>query len=659
MLSLNCNRSRQQWPVPWPPRRLAAARSDASAMRRLSSRPASHHKNPRKSQVDWMASFHVIRGRDKGQHFAVRGSNATIGRDASNQIQLHDTEVSRRHARIVRVGPDAYEIIDNNSSNGTFVNGRRIERHPLRTGDRIQVGRTLMIFTGGPTPLSTEQLHDALSVQEDASDSALELSQIRSKMEPRAGLSQFDRGDITAALEHVGRGDDNLLEVVYQVSQAIHRTLDLNDLLRQVLELIFDWIQCDRGYILMMDDVTGRLRPIYGRERRSNRADPAESSQPSGSTQRPIRISRTILDHVVQSREGVLTSNAQDDTRWQNAESVANLGIHEAICVPMLGRYGLVGAIYVDTTMSAGVYAERRGKSRLEPAHLKLLMAIAGQAALAIEDTQFYHAMMQAERLAVMGQTIANLSHHVKNILQGISGGNYLVEEGLHQGNLDLIRKGWGIVQRNQERISNLVMDMLSFSKERTPHLVPHDVREILRDVAEMVGGRAKEAGIAWSMVVPDAPVIADVDSEAMHRAILNVVLNAMDACQSMLTSAEPSTADPAGATGSINAADAAAQRRIDVRLEADTESVTIVVEDTGPGIAADEIPRIFTPFESSKGSKGTGLGLPVTQKTLREHGGDVVVESELGRGTRFLLRWPRHASSADADEAGPPTETL
>ena len=108
----------------------------------------------------------------------------------------------------------------------------------------------------------------------------------------------------------------------------------------------------------------------------------------------------------------------------------------------MIGRYGLVGAIYVDTSMSAGLYAERQGRTIFEHQHLKLMLAIAGQAALAIEDTQFYLAMLQAERLAAMGQTIANLSHHVKNILQGVRGGSYLVDDGLKKQDLAVIGKG-------------------------------------------------------------------------------------------------------------------------------------------------------------------------------------------------------------------------
>ncbi len=91
---------------------------------------------------------------------------------------------------------------------------------------------------------------------------------------------------------------------------------------------------------------------------------------------------------------------------------------------------------------------------------------------MAIEDTFYYSALVQSERLAAMGQTIATLSHHVKNILQGIRGGSYLIEAGLDRNDTDAVRRGWGIVDRNQERISNLVMDMLTFSKEREPEKV-------------------------------------------------------------------------------------------------------------------------------------------------------------------------------------------
>ena len=94
-----------------------------------------------------------------------------------------------------------------------------------------------------------------------------------------------------------------------------------------------------------------------------------------------------------------------------------------------------------------------------------------------------------------VGQTIASLSHHIKNILQGIRGGSYLIQEGLKQTETELIRKGWGIVEKNQEKISSLVMDMLTFSKDRQPEMLPCDLHEIVGDVLE------------FDAVSPDFPI--------------------------------------------------------------------------------------------------------------------------------------------------------
>src|SRR4029077_3326776 len=101
---------------------------------------------------------------------------------------------------------------------------------------------------------------------------------------------------------------------------------------------------------------------------------------------------------------------------------------------------------------------------RFREEHLKLMVAIGHQAALAVEDTMYYSAMVQAERLAAVGQTIAMLSHHIKNILQGVRGGSYLIEMGLNDHDDEMVRKGWNIVEKNQNKISAMVMDMLTFS---------------------------------------------------------------------------------------------------------------------------------------------------------------------------------------------------
>src|SRR4029079_9071113 len=99
------------------------------------------------------------------------------------------------------------------------------------------------------------------------------------------------------------------------------------------------------------------------------------------------------------------------------------------------------------------------------------MVAIGRQSAVAVEDNRYRQALVKAERLAAVGQTIAILSHHIKNILQGVRGGSYLIDMGLKEHNEEFIGKGWHIVEKNQNKIYNLVMDMLTLSKERQPVL--------------------------------------------------------------------------------------------------------------------------------------------------------------------------------------------
>src|SRR5213079_2894557 len=125
----------------------------------------------------------------------------------------------------------------------------------------------------------------------------------------------------------------------------------------------------------------------------------------------------------------------------------------------------------------------------------KLAIAIAHQAALAVEETRYHHAMVQAERLAAIGQTIAALSHHIKNILQGLRSGSDIIKMGLKDKNENLIQQGWRIAEKNQGKIYDLVMDMLSYSKERVPAVEMCSVNTIVRDVHELMEPRAKEIG--------------------------------------------------------------------------------------------------------------------------------------------------------------------
>src|SRR5262249_39763773 len=241
------------------------------------------------------------------------------------------------------------------------------------------------------------------------------------------------------------------------------------------------------------------------------------------------------------------------------------------------------------------------------------------------EESRYHQALVNAERLAAVGQTIAALSHHIKNIMQGVRFGADMVRTAIADDDRDLLGKGWKLVERNQGRIDQLILDMLSYSKEREPAIESTDLNKLCEDVLELVRGRATDRGIGleWR---PGAGVSAvPCDPEGIHRAVLNLVSNALDAVEDR---PNPKVA-------------------IQAILEPDGNWAKVIVLDNGPGIAAEAIEDIFKPFVSSKGSRGTGLGVPVSRKILREHGGDIIVQSVVEKGSKFSLRIPMKSAFA------------
>jgi len=562
-----------------------------------------------------VASLLVIQGADQGKRFEFTSGPMPLGRDNSNAVQLHDNEVSRRHAELRSV-PNGYEIVDLGSANGTYVNDHAVDRSALRHGDKVQVGQTVMMFQDGGT-----------AAQRDLR-SRVDLLARSSPDDHSAILRSIPSGEGSRVLQAPDAAAGWLrerlmpLSVMYRATQAISNVLDIDALSPQILELVFESINADRGAILLKDE-TGQLAPKAVRWRDPNRPDER------------MTISRTIIEYVLEQGEGVITTDAPSDKRFSPAQSIVDYQIREAICVPIQGRHTTLGVLYADIQAGAAFARAAAGprapRTQFTQDQLMLMVAIGHQAGLAIENTQFYNDKIQAERLAAVGQTIATLSHHIKNILQGIRSGSYLIDLGLNEKDESIVRRGWTIVEKNQTRIYNLVMDMLSFSKDREPALEPADLNETVGEVVELMQPRATELGVAleWNPGENLSRVL--IDPEGIHRAVLNIVTNAIDATE-----------------GSPDA-------KVTVRTEWDAVDATarVIVADNGPGIDEADIPSIFQIFASTKGSGGTGLGLPVSQKIIREHGGRIVVQSRLGQGAAFLIELPMardHDSRTNAE---------
>lgn len=554
-----------------------------------------------------MARLLVIKGADEGKQFDLTDKTVGIGRERVNAICLHDTEVSRRHAEITPAGNGTFRLRDVGSANGTQVNTKTIQDVVLNTGDHIQIGQSILVFSASrPDALAPSDLADKIRMV-TKQDIELNSAIVRT-------IGENAGSQILARPERVQTQwlKDRLanLSVMYETIQAVSHILDLDELLAKIMDLIFASIEADHGCIMLKNPNTAAFEPKAVRVREGVNAE------------EQILVSRTIMDFVLSEKQGILVTDAEKDKRFSAGKSIKRFHIREVICVPMKGRHETHGVLFLDTLTTGREIARSKrddNPGKFTEEHLALASAIAHQAALAVEETRFHHALVNAERLAAIGTTIAALSHHIKNIMQGIVFGSDMVRSGIADKDENILLKGWKLVEKNQGKIHELVMDMLSFSKEREPAIEMIDLNRVIEDVLEVVRGRTEtmqvNLEIRLSSTLPPVPA----DPDGVHRALLNIVSNALDAMEGQESP----------------------YLGVQTLLESGGQWMRIVVIDHGPGIEPERLNDIFRPFVSSKGSRGTGLGLPVSRKIFREHGGDIVVESKLGKGSKFILRLP------------------
>ena len=230
--------------------------------------------------------------------------------------------------------------------------------------------------------------------------------------------------------------------------------------------------------------------------------------------------------------------------------------------------------------------------------------------------------LVQSERLAATGQTAASIAHAIKNIVGGLKGGMFVVNKGFELSNQDYLQDGWDMVQRNIAKISSLAMDLLTFSKERKPEYRLAEANEVAAEVVELLMKQAEEFGINLSLQTADDLEPVAMDVRGIHQCLVNLVSNAIDACQPEICGHE--------------------QGRVTLSTCSHPDwAVCFEVKDNGCGISAEDQEKIFTTFFSTKGADGTGLGLLNVQKIAQEHGGSIEVESEPAKGSTFRLLLP------------------
>ena len=317
-----------------------------------------------------MAVMKAVKGLNPGQLFVVEGDSCVLGRHPDCDIVLDVRAVSREHARVVQA-EDVFYIEDLKSRNGTFLNDEQISgRRKLREDDEIRICDVVFAFHHG----SSESTRDSDREGVDESEAMMiddarigASSTITSKIDISSG-----RSGLRLTVNAEGK-----LQALLEIMQNLGSAVGTDEVLPKLLDNLFAiFIQADRGFIVLKDEKSGRLIPAAVKHRREEDAE-------------QIRISRTIVNSVMSSKEAVLSADAAVDSRFGEAASIVDFQIHSMMCAPLIGSEDKVlGVLQIDTSDQ---------RNRFTPEDLEVLASVGCHVAVSVENAQLHEVRVQEE----------------------------------------------------------------------------------------------------------------------------------------------------------------------------------------------------------------------------------------------------------------------
>jgi signal transduction histidine kinase len=388
------------------------------------------------------------------------------------------------------------------------------------------------------------------------------------------------------------------LQALQIISRSLSGKLELPRVLATALEITSHLVGAEGASILLIDPATGGMQ-FYITE------GPGTEALKSI----PLPPGKGICGYVARTGEPLIVNDAQNDPRlYKPADDTSGIVTRNLLCVPVRSSERLWGVLEL---------INKHDGLDFDAHDLRLAEIVGTETALSLENSHLHGEIVAKERMAAIGQTVSGLAHCIKNILNGIKSGSAVMDRALREQDLERVGKGWQMVSRNNQMLSTLVLDMLALARDSKPHPFPTDLNDLSDQVTRLMTDRAAEKEISLECVPAAGLDEVLVDPTHFYRCLLNLVSNAVDACE----------------TGG----------HVRVRLyRGDGRGrVTVSISDDGQGISKEDSRRLFTEFFTTKGGRGTGLGLPVTRKLVGEMGGRIMFHSVLGRGTRFVFAVP------------------
>ncbi len=392
---------------------------------------------------------------------------------------------------------------------------------------------------------------------------------------------------------------ERIVEALYRIVHSIQSVNELPALLKTIMEESKNLLDAEASSLFLYDPERNDLyiQEVVGGD------EEVISFR--------IPIEQGIVGAAARERRIQIVNDCASDHRHFKITTDSGFVARNLIAAPMILGTRLIGVLEV-LNRQIGDFDEMDSK---------VLGILAEQAAVQIENTRLIKAKVQAERLTALGEASAKLAHSIKNILFCWKGSVELIEKALEEGETQNIAKLWPVMKRANENIAKLVQDMLMISREREPERAPTNPNSLIEEIAQQCSEKADRAGAKLeARTDPNMPEAA-LDPSAMHDVLLNLTVNAIQAI-------EEARMDD----GRI---------LLTASFDSERKQITILVSDNGPGIPQEVQSKIFEPFFSTKGSRGTGLGLAVAVKTVAEHGGRLSLESAPWQGSTFTIELP------------------
>lgn len=546
--------------------------------------------------------------------------NFTLGRAQDASLFLPDPQVSRHHSLITKDG-ERYQVEDAGSHNGTFVNDIKTERRRvLRNGDIIRIGNTMVEVHG----LSGETGRHAIELQEEGTEVTMTVERSARDLAPPTidviATEQIVEGFTFPSIDELRNASDRSLSLIlsnakrfailFHVARGLQQSTGIEGLLATMMDHVFRVLKADRGDIVLVDPETEELVPVLSVDRQGKMLD-------------TVRISKTVIQRVINSKMAIISTDAASDPRLATAESVIMYGMRSIMCVPMMTKEGVSGIVQVVNEQNLAAFGEE---------DLYLLTVIGSLAAVSIENARLYQKQTQSledlkvaheelvraqdelvhkEKLATVGQLASGIAHEIRNTLGPIALVHLLKER--HPDD-EVLQEYAGLILESHNRILSIIGEVRNFTKGKSEKF--EATRQSLKLLLESVMNFLKfDKDVKQADMSLNAPehVEAEVSLDRMKQVIINLVRNSAQ-----------SLPDGGG--------------RVEVELSHEGDDAVIRIMDNGCGIPEENIEKIWTPFFTTKKETGMGLGLDICRMIVEQHQGRLTCESEVGKGTTMSI---------------------